>query len=329
MERLSHPSEKIFLIVPDRLDLSLDFSQILEKLGVEDSSNLIKSLDENSILSPILTAGFQGGEKPLLVIDGFKRLRWARGRGLARLPVLRTGIMDKERLILFLLAKYSGGLKGCAAKALFLDYLVRAGFHRSLLTGMAMDALGLEKHGGLLDRYLRVAELPGEILRFCHEKDFSLKKCLNLTYQPRQLLEKIIESRRRISLSASLLLELCDNITDIMRRDQIDTHEFFQRQDVKEVLCTRMDIGQRTRLFRQLVIRLRFPVLTRLQDEVGRVSRAYFHDSPFSVRWDETLENRKITLSVTLRDLSELSELKEALSSSETEEGLKRLLSYF
>ena len=329
MERPSPPFEKTVVIAPKRLDQTLDFSRILEELSVWDTSLLFQSLEENSILTPILVAKIKHIEGALMVIDGFKRLRWALEQGLTEVPVLKAGEMTRRQVLLLLLSRYSGHLKTCATKALFLNHLSEAGFPKDLLMDLAMRGLGLQPFGGLLEKYLRVSTLPKEVLRFCHEKDLSLKRCLNLTHQPRRLLEKIIRLRHKISISASLLLELTDNISDILKRDEITAEEFFENGQIRQVLSQEMDINQRTRLFRQMVKEMRYPVLTRLQGELQDIQNNYFKNSPLLIRWDETLENRKVTISASVSDLSQLSDIVNAISSAKTKEGIKKILSYF
>ncbi len=329
MERPSPPFEKTVVIAPKRLDQTLDFSRILEELSVWDTSLLFQSLEENSILTPILVAKIKHIEGALMVIDGFKRLRWALEQGLTEVPVLKAGEMTRRQVLLLLLSRYSGHLKTCATKALFLNHLSEAGFPKDLLMDLAMRGLGLQPFWGLLEKYLRVSTLPKEVLRFCHEKDLSLKRCLNLTHQPRRLLEKIIRLRHKISISASLLLELTDNISDILKRDEITAEEFLEQEEIKQILSQEMDINQRTRLFRQMVKEMRYPVLTRLQGELQDIQNNYFKNSPLLIRWDETLENRKVTISASVSDLSQLSDIVNAISSAKTKEGIKKILSYF
>ena len=332
MERPSPPFEKTSVIAPKRLDQTLDFSRVLEELSVWDTSLLFQSLEENSILTPILVAKInhmEGIEGALMVIDGFKRLKWALEQGLNEVPVLKAGDMTRRQVLLLLLSRYSGHLKTCATKALFLNHLSEAGFPKNLLMDLAMKEIGLQPFGGLFEKYLRVSTLPKEVLRFCHEKDLSLKRCLNLTHQPKLLLEKIIRLRHKISISASLLLELTDNISDILKRDEITAEEFFEKEEIKKILSNEMDTNQRTRLFRKMVKEMRHPLLTRLQGELQNIQNNYFKNSPLLVKWDETLENKKVTISASVSHLSELSDIVDAISSAKTKEGIKKILSYF
>ncbi len=329
MERPSPPFEKTFVTAPKRIDPALDFSRVLEELSVWDASLLFQSFEENSILTPILVAKINRMEGALMVVDGFKRLRWALKKGLTEVPVLKAGDMTRRQVLLLLLSRYSGHLKTCATKALFLNHLSEAGFPKDLLMELAMKGLGLQPFGGLLEKYLRVSTLPKEVLRFCHEKDLSLKRCLNLTHQPKLLLEKIIRLTHMISISASLLLELTDNISDILKKDEITAEEFFEKEEIKQIFSHEMDMNQRTRLFRQTVKQMRYPVLTRLQGELHDIQKDYFKNSPLIIRWDETLENKKVTISASVSHLSQLSDIVDAISSAKTKEGIKKILSYF
>ncbi len=332
MERVSTVTPEVSLISFKGLDLSLDFSGVLELLGLWDTAEFFDSLDISGILCPLVivdaraSGNFVNG--PYKLVDGFKRLAWARRKGLDTIPVTRAQMTDRG-LLAFLLSKYVHLLKTCVARALFLKFLLQIGIDDQAIIDVAMRPLGLQAYKGLLEKHLRIADLPEELLTFCHKKDFSLKRCLNFTYQPRQLLVKIMALEDRISLSASFLQELCDSISEIMKRNEMAVEEFFQIEEVKEVLGSDIDRSSKTNLFRQVIRRLRYPILSKIQRELKEIEKEYLGPFPFEVKWDESLENRRLRIIASIKHIGELSDFRSSLSNPKAEEGIKRLLSYF
>ena len=328
MDQLPHPSKEISIVETEALDLNLGFSLKLRELGLWKTEHLFSSLQTSGILEPILVAYEQDSSGPALLIDGFKRLMWARDRGISHLSAMDTSLSPRE-LLLFLLQKHCNALTSCALIALFLDFVAERGFDSHLILNEIMPALGLQGHAKLLEKYRRVATLPVKVLTLCHKKDFSLKRCINLTHQPRQLLERLIELEGKLSLSASLFQELCDAISDILKREGLSVEEFFQRKEIIEILEAGQDRATTTRLFRSYIRKLRNPLLTSYQRELQKIHKTYFSSAPFHVKWDETLENRRIEISSSVTDIEELRNLSKAISSEKTQKGVKELLSRF
>ncbi len=327
MDRLPRTIEQAPLTALLELNHALGFSLKLKELGLWQTGPLFSSLDTSGILEPVLI--LKNREKASeLLLDGFKRLEWARSRDIETVPVIKLNLLKKDALS-YLLQKHGHELTSCSLIALFLDFLERAGFGQETIIEKVMPSLGLQGHRGLLKKYQRVASLPVDVLALCHEKDFSLKRCLNLTHQPSQLLERLTGLGDRLALSASLFLELCDSISDIMRRDEISVEAFFDKEEIRKILESDSDRATTTKLFREHVRKLRNPILTGLQEELEKIDNSYFKSAPFSIRWDKTLENKRIEIKASITDVSQLPTLSQTLSSEKTRKGIKKLLSYF
>ncbi len=328
MERIPLACEKISLISPGELDTSLDFSSKLNPFKTKDQELLLQGLERSGILSPILSIKKTGNPNPL-VIDGFKRIKWALSSKIDTVCVITLPQMEEEELVVFLTTKYAPTLDTCVVRALFLYFLVEKSFKHKTIVEKVMPILGLEPHKGLLERYLKIAGLPHKLLLFCHEKDFSLKRCINLSYKPRRLLETIIGLNGVISLSASLLQELCDNIHDILRRDDMDVEAFFELKQVRDILGMEKDPSTKTRLLRRFVWQMRYPVLSSVHAQIEEIEKRHFSNMPFCIKWDRSLENRKITITGSVSSPNELDSLIDALSDKGTKEGINKMLARF
>ncbi len=330
MEQVSIANSKIHVINPGHIDLGLDFSYVLDLIGLWNTTRLFDSLEMSGIVCPLVAVDTDLSTRKgsLKLIDGFKRLEWARQKDLEKIPVATVHMTNMD-LLVFFLSKYAPMLKSCVSKALFLRFLLKVGANRQAVVDKAMKSLGLQAHKGLLEKYLRIAQLPERFLAFCHKKDFSLKRCLNFTYQPRALLERIMDLEGQISLSASLLQEVCDSISEIIRRKEIDVEEFFQLDEIKGIIDSDLECSYKTGLLRQAIRRLRYPAVTRIQKELCDIEKQYLASLPFKVKWDETLENRKLIITASIKQIDEFSRLRASFSSPEAKEGIKRLLSYF
>ncbi len=328
MERVSFAYNKISLINPGELNTSLDFSSKFNPFQSKNQDLLLQSLDRSGILTPILSVEKNGNQCPL-VIDGFKRIKWAVSNKIESVCVITLPQMKEEELLTFLTTKYAPMLDTCVVRALFLYFLVAKSFKHKTIVEKVMPILGLEPHKGLLEKYLKIARLPHKLLLFCHEKDFSLKRCINLSYKPKRLLETIIGLNGTISISASLLQELCDNIHDILRRDDMDVEAFFQLKQIKDILGMEKDPSTKTKLLRHFIWQMRYPVLSSVHAQIEEIEKRHFSSMPFCIKWDKSLENRKITITGSVSSPNEFHNLIHALSEKETKEGINKILALF
>ena len=303
------------------------FSVFLKDLGLWDEKWPCICLEKAGILSPVLvqrheSSGFR-------IIDGFKRAFYADKKKLSYVPAMvLPETMSSRDIFLLVLGAQKDYLKTPAMKATFLRFLDRAGVPRETIIADFMPPLELGANENLLRKYMRIAEIPATVLRFCHQKGFSMKRCLNLSHHKKGLLDAFFARSSRLNLSASLAEELLDNINDILRRDGLSAGDFFARQDVTEILGGDMDTRERTSRFRRLARILKFPVLTDIEGQMEETRKNFTGTGSFHVSWDKSLENRAVHINASVKNTDEFRRLVSDLEKENSAEGIKALLSY-
>lgn len=303
------------------------FSLYLKGMGLWDRDRLFSSLDRRGMLSPLLVHGNKK-EGTFRIIDGFRRAEWAVSRGIAELSCLALYGLEKTGVMVLVHEAQAHVVRTAALKAGFLGFLEGNGVSRETMLRDFMPLLGLPESSHLLKNYLRVAGLSGEVLRFGHEKGFSLKKLMNLSYYRGKLVELFFASASGLSLSASLVEEMLGNINDILRRDGISPEEFFAGQDVAGLLGSDMDPREKTRRFRQMVRRLRFPGLTGIEQDMEAARQRFLSGGSFSISWDPSLENRALKVSAVVKSPEEFQCLVEDLGRRERADGIRAIFSH-
>lgn len=303
------------------------FSIFLKDLGLWDEKWPFYSLEKAGILSPLLVQrqesdGFR-------IIDGFKRAFYAyeKGRSFVPATVLPETVSNKD-IFLLVLAAQKDYLKTPALKAAFLRFLQQAAVPRETITADFMPLMDLAANETLLRKYMRIASLPGKVLLFCHQKGFSMKRCLNLSLHKKRLLNTLFYWKSHLTLSASVVEELMDNINDILKRDCLSPEDFFAGTDVLKILSADMDNRERTSRFRELVRRRKFPVLSEIERQMEETQKGLAGSGSFHISWDKSLENRAIHISGSVKNINEFRRMVSDLEKENSAECIKALLSH-
>ena len=299
----------------------------LKRLGLWETDNLFSSLDRTGILVPVLADERHG---VLHLIDGFKRVVWSRSRGVPSVPVriVPADITAEEIFIILLSAQEIYLKKSPVLKARFLSFVKEAGVPEETIVHQFMPMLQLGHDRALLKKYLKISGLPDDVLLFCHQKGFSLKRCLNLANHKRELLTRFFHLRGSIAISASLAEEMLNNMNDYLRREAKDPEYLFARQDIQGILKSDMAVNEKTQALRSLLRELRFPTLSRIERQMDDIARGLPDLRHLSVSWDRSLENRRITITGTVQSLEDFRTLLGDISRPEMFDGIKALLHY-
>jgi hypothetical protein len=233
-----------------------------------------------------------------------------------------------EEIFLVVLSAQETSLKSPVLKTRFLSFVKNAGIPEEAMVRQFMPMLQLGRNEALLKKYLKISMLPDEVLLFCHQKGFSLKRCLNLANHKRDLLTRFFSLRDSLAISASLAEEMLDNMNDYLRREGKTPDYLFARPDVQNILQSDMTVSKKTQALRSLLRTLRFPMLSRIEREMHDIARNRFDSRHLSISWDRSLENRRITITGVVQSLEDFRALVEDISKPETIDGIKTLLHY-
>ena len=162
-----------------------------------------RSLQDFGVLTPVLVYRDNCGEYHL--IDGFKRIRFARQSGLTAVEavVMPESTPAEEIVAIIFYNKLSRIKKSAISKIRFVLFALDLGASEERVLKFICPPLELKPHRSFIEECRRIHGLPAELKEFCHEKRFSLKQILNLAYYPHDLLVHIMAWKPLLHLSAS------------------------------------------------------------------------------------------------------------------------------
>ena len=287
---------------------------------------LATSIARIGLIEPIVVHELANGERHIL--DGVAR--WAAVREIEQTHIaaclLSPQTDPSELMRLYFLAHRSRVMVSAVNRVRFLDLAKQTGVTSEALRDEFLPLVGFDAHDRLARRCATVAELPGPVLDFCHEKRFSLKQCVHLTRHPVELLELLFQWRDRLALTASIVGELAEHIRDYLRASDLQVAEFADLPIITEVMQNDASPQERTAALRRVVRKLRFPMLTEIQTTLESIRGDMRLPKGVELRWDPTLEQKALELRIRLHDEKCWPETIKRLASAETEAGLHALL---
>ena len=325
MAKLSNIVKEIPInqIVTDNKKFNLSLK--LKAIGLWTIKDLGPSLQIAVLANPILLISLNDN---YCLLDGYKRLEIAQKLGMENVPAITIDEITNKQIILYLLFNNMNNLTSAASKAVFLAHALDSEVDIDFILKNIMPKLDLGSNKQLLEKYIKISNLPQNILSFCHKKGVSFKKTLHFTTYNLELLNWLFHVEEKLTLTASICRELLENINDILRRDEIEFEQFLKLTEIKDIFNKDLEPSRRTNLLREKVKALRYPEWTNLNNKMKKIKKEYFIDSPLDVAWDESLENRRLLLKGEITSCEDLETFKNALKSKKLDKGIKKLLSY-
>jgi len=186
--------------------------------------------------------------------------------------------------------------------------------------------LGLKPDAEFLSVCKRIYNLPEKIRIFCHEKKYSLKQLINLTYHSDNLLEQLAEWKSILHLTASTLDEIAVNLRDYLKAENRNMEDFLKEPDLLEILDSSLSPRDKTDKLRQLLYLKRFPTLSNVNDKICDTIEKLNLPEQIIIKWDNTLENKNVDLNIHLNDPKKWNRLLDTLNSKKIKDALGSIL---
>jgi hypothetical protein len=261
------------------------------------------------------------------VVDGFKRAKLATELNIAEIPCIIFPEETKALTIATLiLQKEEAALQQSAVrKSLFLALCQKLEISNDELEPL-LNILNIENHSRVIRQYLNVAELPHDVLSFCNEKGFSLKQCTHLSKHPRLLLKQLFQWHQQLHFTAAVIEEILNHFKDIMRVENIDLKQIEAEESFIAIMQSQSNNQQRTQALRTWLRLRRYPRLSSIQKRMDQTVNDMGLLKAVNLNWDRSLENRGLTITASITEPEQWSEICSSLAKSSTQNGINLLL---
>ena len=244
----------------------------IHRFSAEDQ--LRDSLDQVGMIEAPFVWG--GEDRRYMVVDGFKRLRWARASGRDEI-VCRVFPADTDYEYLWRLraeGKLFGPPLNTAERAQLIAKAA-AVLPLPYLTERLLPALGLPPRGDVLDSWRRLAQAGDELLRAVAADEVCERVALRLLPWSEAERTAMLTLLKELRCSASIQVEILERIGEIaLQRDQ-QPLTVLTEPELQTILQNRQaNRRQKTLVVRELLNRWRFPRLRAREERFARSVQA-------------------------------------------------------
>ncbi len=233
------------------------------------------------------------------LLDGFKRAALLKHNNTKVATIELFKGPPVEAAILLLSQKESVITDNAISKANFLRLcIVTLGCDRDTTITNILPLLNINPHKENLRAYLTISKLHPTIKDFCQEKRFSLRQINRIAHFPSQLTLKFLDLQNKLHLSASLFSEILGHSYDIMRSQELNTTQLFNKIESQSIPY--QSPQQYTHALRTFLYEWRHPVLTHVNNEIKELSSKLKLPKHISFSWDPSLENKGCALHLNI-----------------------------
>jgi hypothetical protein len=286
----------------------------------------ITSFDAFGILDPIIV--YNDDKKRLHLVDGLKRVQFAilNKEAMIQATVLPASTPVTDLITLILCNKRYEIEYSTINKIQFIYFATSLNAPEAWIMNSLCIPFEFKPHRDFFRECERINNLPKELKLFCHDKKFSYKQLLNLTYHPKDLLSQLIKWKSVLQFTASTLDEIASNLKNYLKRENKNISDFLSEQDIQELFDSSLAPREKTDKLRHLIHLKQFPVLSDKNVKIQKAVDALKLPKGVQVSWDKTLENKNINLSVNISDPLKWRGVLDTLSSDEVKKTIESIL---
>lgn len=163
-------------------------------------------------------------------------------------------------------------------------------------------------------RIHKISELPPPVLAYGAQKNLSIKHLYRLTRFPSALLMDVLVLNDHEPLSPSNYMTILEFLYDDYRRSGRDWNEVMNSRSIAQIKAALHD--------------LKTPTLTSVNTEIERKVHSMGLPSNVGVNWDKTLENKAVTITLTLESGDDYQSALNVLSEARSVDILSDIMEY-
>jgi len=294
--------------------------------SVSEPSCHINTFCTLGILYPIIV--YKDSKGPVHLVDGRKRAEYAKQSQdrMIRAMVLPGTTPVTDIVSLIHCNKRNDIESSVMNKVQFLCFAISMNVPESWILKVLCGALEFRPHTEFLRECERIFHLPRQLRQFCHEKKFSLKQLLNLSYYSPDILNQLIKWKCTLQLTASTLDEIASHLRDYLKASNKSMKDFLVETDVEDVLESSLSQRDKTEKLRQLLYLKRFPILSAVNTNIGNIIKQLQLPKEIQITWDRTLENKNVDVTANIKDPQKWQLLLDTLSSPDVKKAVQSIL---
>jgi ParB family transcriptional regulator, chromosome partitioning protein len=233
-------------------------------------SRLEISLEQHGMIFP--PWAWARDSRKYAIVDGFKRLEWARQKGVEQVPclVFPAACSHQKLLVLRVEGKLFGPPLNPAEKAQIIARLVRT-MPQQFIWERILPALEVPQRNEAVAGWRRLSEAGEDLLMAAASGEIAERAALELSTWDYEERAEILAVLKALRCSASIQMEITERIREIALREDLQRSAVLQQPEFQAILKERRsNHRQKTEALRALLTRWRFPRLSAREERFTR-----------------------------------------------------------
>jgi ParB family chromosome partitioning protein len=271
----------------------------------ENIAFLARSIKEMGLVNPPVVRPMDDGK--FILVSGFNRIKAFQHNNESKVRVRSTGTeIDDYHCLLFAVAALAFRRPLTQVELIISVKRLSRYLDRENLAKMSPAVFNTQLAQGFIDDLMNIGTLPDPALDLIHIGQLSLKSAKRISHLDMDGIFFFLDIFSKIRASASVQLELIQNILETAAREGVPPKSLFQELNLPNPLDDETaDMAVKTHCFRTLVFEQRYPVLARtrqrVQDKIASIKL------PGAIKFipPENFESRKYAISLTVKNYDE------------------------
>ncbi len=276
--------------------------------------SFVTNIKLHGVMAPVLCIELKDTR---YIVDGYKRYQAAKLIGLSVLPFALIPTPEKLTDMLMIL-QHDDLMTSAIKKIRFLALF------KSPLSVEYLADFKLPFYSHIKKDFDRIQTLSEDAQHFLHQKQFSLKEIVNLLHFSSDLFYHFLNHDDYFSFSKRSFDETLSLTSSLMKRLSISLDEFLRSIHYDDLIQHKLTPQQRLKKLHTTLTDASMPVLIDTQKQIDTIISSI--DIPGEIDYDRTLENTGITIRSKLSSMSDVNELRAALSDDSIQSKINQVM---
>ncbi len=280
---------------------------------------LLKSISLSGVLNPVVLKKNHDYQ----IVTGFRRLEIAGEVGLQEVPayLVHPEASSEDLFVFSILENQVNRTLDLFEKATLLLRLEQAKIPPARTLSVFLPMIGLPRLKQTRDELIALAGLPRAVIDYVIAKNLSLRKTRHLKAFCESSPVFPTEFLQSLSPSAGVLEEVTKRLVEVAQRDDERLDKIIEDNRLVEIVKDgTVEKAVRTRMLREMVFALRYPVLCAENKKIEDALRALGLPQCLDVKWDRSLEMKGFEIRLSLAGAKDFAKGRECLEKLSSEQ---------
>ena len=292
---------ELIQVLLDNIDLSSeDYDRYLFSYG-RDSNAVTESTKKVGLICPVILKKSQDADGVYTIVCGYQRIRACQKLGIESVEAKAIeGFTGEKLLLLSFHDNLSSRGFNEIEKAIVIKKFLDVGYSYDRLISEITPLLGVPPNKNIIDKYIEILTLDAEIKESVAYDDLELGQAfllITLDGVEREIVWRVLF--RESSTNVNEAKETIRNLLDLKQIKQMRMIELLSSKEISLITsdnkCNKRQKGER--IYR-LIKTMRYPVISKKEDEFDNSCRELGLDSDVSINHSKYFEGDAIRITI-------------------------------